>query len=131
MNSGIMYTVSGTLMPLLYQNYNNNYINVIIVIKNTYYIYVNILHDTKKENYIRNYILDMIHEISKYIISQTVILVITLDTRQFFFFKKKLISFVQIRYIQYYDLYILRTIICPSKYEIFLSIYTHDTILLN
>lgn len=88
------------------------------------------MHDTKKENYIRNYILYMIHEISKYIISQTVILVITLDTRQFFF-KKKLISFVQIRYIQYYDLYILRTIICPSKYEIFLSIYTHDTILLN
>ena len=70
----------------------------------------------------------MIHEISKYIISQTVILVITLDTRHFFL---KLISFVQIRYIQYYDLYILRTIICPSKYEIFLSIYTHDTILLN
>ena len=42
----------------------------------------------KKENYIRNYILYMIHEISKYIISQTVILVITLDTRQFFFLKK-------------------------------------------
>ena len=72
----------------------------------------------------------MIHDLSKYIISQTVILVITLDTRQFFFLKK-IISFVQIRYIQYYDLYILRTIICPSKYEISLSIYTLDTILLN